>query len=322
MAEIMKVLPLQVDDNLLVGFETKDDAAVYKLEDDLAIIFTADYITPVIDDPYSFGQVAAANAMSDTYAMGGRPLLALNLCNFPPKGVEKKVLEEIVRGGADKVAEAGALVVGGHTVKDEELKYGLAVVGLVHPDLVVKNSTAKVGDKLILTKPIGTGVMITGYKKRITPEEAMARATASMAQLNNVACQAMMDVGVSACTDITGFGFAGHALGLAEASGVSLKIHMGAIPYFPESLELIRAGLKTGATEPNRALVLNRVEPRGIAPEEEMLLYDPQTSGGLLISVPAEKADGLLLRLKARGITSASIIGEVIGDLPSRMIVE
>ena len=323
LTDILKVLSFQGDENLLVSFDTRDDAAVYKIRDDLAIVFTADYITPVIDDPYLYGQVAAANSLSDIYAMGGRPLMALNLCNFPPRGVDKKVLEDIVRGGADKIREAGALIVGGHTVKDEELKYGMAVVGTIEPERVVKNSTAKVGDVLILTKPIGTGVMITSFKGKIISEEVMEKAVSTMAELNRAACEAMQEVGVSAATDITGFGFAGHALEMAEGSGVSLKVHFDAIPRFPESLELIRLGVRTGVTESNRLLTIEKIEfSSDLAPHEEMLFFDPQTSGGLLISVPADRAERLLSLLRERGVERAAIIGEVVPDSPPGLIVE
>ncbi len=318
----MAAMGVQTDENLLVSFDTKDDAGVYKISEDQALVLTVDYITPVTDDAFLYGQVAAANSLSDVYAMGGVPLLALNLCNFPATGVPKKVLENIIRGGYEKVREAGALIVGGHTVKDEEMKYGLSVVGTVHPDRVVRNSTAKAGDVLILTKPIGTGVMITGFKRKIVSEEVMTRAVQVMAELSKTAAEAMQEVGVNAATDITGFGLAGHGLEMAEGSGVTLRFQIGAIPRFPESVELNRAGLMTGNTEPNRVLAAGKVEVRNVPDEEESLIYDPQTSGGLLISVPAKRADLLLGLLKKRGVEQAAIVGEVLPQEAVRIILE
>lgn len=308
----MRAVSFPRDENLLVGMETLDDAGVYQICDDLALVQTVDYITPVVDDPYLFGQVAAANSLSDIYAMGARPLTVLNLCNFPDKGVELKVLQEIVRGGADKIREAGAVLVGGHTVKDEELKYGLAVTGVVHPEKVIRNCTAKPGDKLILTKPVGTGVLITGYKRKLIPEEVMVHAANRMAELNKMACQAMLAVGVNAATDVTGFGLAGHALEVANGSGLGIRLFMSAIPYFPETMDMIRQGVRTGMTASNKELVQDQIDFEDeISPEQEMLLYDPQTSGGLLIAVAGEKAERLLALMKEEGLEVATIIGEV-----------
>ncbi len=308
---------------LLVGMETMDDAGVYKLTDEVALVQTVDYITPVVDDPYLFGQVAAANSLSDVYAMGGRPLTAMNLCNFPGKGVDHKVLAEIVRGGLDKVREAEAALVGGHTVKDEELKYGLSVTGIVHPDKIVRNSTAQPGDKIILTKPIGSGVLITGYKLGIVSEEAMSKTAHMMASLNAVACQAMLEVGVHAATDITGFALAGHALEMASGSGVGIRIGLDALPYYPEARELIAQGVKTGATASNQQLVEGKVEfEPGIKEEEQMLFYDPQTSGGLFIAVAADRAEKLLSLLKERGVTESRLLGETFATESPKLVVK
>lgn len=315
-------ITLPWDENLLVGTETMDDAGVYKLTEEIALVQTVDYITPVVDDPYLYGQVAAANSLSDIYAMGARPLTAMNLCNFPAQGVEKKILEAIMRGGVDKVREAGAIIVGGHTVKDEELKFGLSVTGIVHPKKVIRNSTAKPGDKLILTKPIGTGVLITAFKMKLIGEEVMTRVALAMAELNRDACEAMLEVGVNAATDITGFALAGHALEVANGSGVGLRLAFDAIPYYKESLELIRRGLKTGSTAGNKELTAGQVYLEDdISPEEEMLLYDPQTSGGLFISVPEEKAERLLGLLHKRGVKDAAIIGQVFASPSPRLAV-
>lgn len=320
--EIMRGVTFHRDENLLVGMETLDDAGVYQICEDLALVQTVDYITPVVDDPYLFGQVAAANALSDVYAMGARPLTVLNLCNFPDKRVELKVLQEIVRGGADKIKEAGAVVVGGHTVKDEELKYGLSVTGVIHPDRIVRNCTAKPGDKLILTKPVGTGVLITGYKRMLIPEEVMVVAANIMAELNRVACEAMLAVGVNAATDITGFGLGGHTLEMANGSGVGIRLAISAIPHFPESMEMIRQGVKTGMTGSNKELVKEQIDfEAGISPEEKMLLYDPQTSGGLLIAVTSEKADRLIGLMKEQGLAHAAIIGETFAAATPRLVV-
>lgn len=308
---------------LLVGMETMDDAGVYKLTDEIALVQTVDYITPVVDDPFLFGQVAAANSLSDVYAMGGRPLTVLNLCNFPDKGVDHQVFAEIVRGALTKIRESGAVLVGGHTVKDEELKYGLSVTGVVHPDKIVRNSTAKPGDRIILTKPIGTGVLITGYKLGIVSPETMDKAAQMMASLNGAACEAMLEVGVHAATDITGFALAGHALEMASGSRVGIRIGLDALPYYPEALELIAQGARTGATTSNQQLVEGMVEfEPGIKEEEQMLFYDPQTSGGLFIALAADDADELLALLKERGVGEAKLVGETFATESPKLVVE
>ena len=300
------------DPNLLVGFETSDDAGVYQIAPDLALVQTLDFITPTHDDPYLFGQIAAANSLSDVYAMGGRPINAMNICCFPPEGVEPSILAEILRGGLSKIQEAGATLVGGHTVKDNELKYGLSVTGIIHPGRILRNSTCKHGDKLILTKKIGTGVIVTGYKNDLISSDSAEEAMRSMAILNKAASEAMLEVGVNACTDVSGFGLAGHLCEMASGSSVRINLNLLSIPVYPVSIELFGRGLRTGVTLSNkqsasRCVQLERELPR----EKEMILYDPQTSGPLVISVPPEKADLLVSKLKERGIQDASVIGDV-----------
>jgi selenide,water dikinase len=301
------------DPNLIVGFETGDDAGVYRLTDDLALVQTVDYITPVVDDPYLFGQVAAANSISDVYAMGGRPLTAMNLCNFPPRGIDKQSLRRILEGGYSKIQESGATLVGGHTVRDDELKYGLSVTGLIHPRHVKTNVGARPGDHLVLTKPIGTGVIITGYRRGLVSDELLERAVTWMATLNRTACETMLEFDTHACTDITGFGLSGHALGMARGSGVRMKIRFKDLPIYPESLDLIAQGVATSVTASNLQMAQDHLTFSGdFAEEESWLIVDPQTSGGLLISLPAEQAPALVARLRASGNTAAAVVGEVL----------
>lgn len=303
----------KTDPNLLVGFETGDDAGVYRLTDDLALVQTVDYITPVVDDPYQFGQVAAANSISDVYAMGGRPLTAMNCCNFPAKNIDKSALRRILEGGYSKIREAGATLVGGHTVRDDELKYGLSVTGVIDPKRILTNAAARPGDALLLTKPIGTGVIITGHRRGLVSEDLLQRAVGWMAMLNRVACETMLEFDPHACTDITGFGFAGHTLGMAKASGARLRVRFGDLPKYDESLELIGRGVATSVTEANLQVVQDALVFSGsFTDEEKMLVVDPQTSGGLLIALPADQAAGLAARLRQRGQTAAAVIGEVL----------
>ncbi|MCI0596645.1 MAG: selenide, water dikinase SelD, partial [candidate division Zixibacteria bacterium] len=309
---------------VLVGVETADDAGVYHLSDDINLVQTADFITPPVDDPFLYGRIAAANSLSDVYAMGGRPLTALNLCCFPPAGVDKEHLTEILRGGLEAIKEAGAALVGGHTVKDEELKYGLSVTGIVRKADIKRNSTAKVGDKLILTKPIGTGVIVGGTKRGLLPPDGVIRrAAAHMATLNATASKQMVEFGASACTDVTGFGLAGHAFEMAKGSGVGIRFWAGKVPHYPESLEMIRQGVRTGLTQPNFHSVEGHFKPDATLPQELVgLFFDPQTSGGLLISIAAEKASALLDVLHKDGIKEAEIIGEVFAAAGPQIVIE
>jgi len=315
-------LPLVDDPNLLVGLERADDAGVYKLNDELAIIQTIDFITPIVDDPYTFGQIAAANALSDVYAMGGKPLTAMNVVCFPIQSQDISVLGEILRGGWDKLLEAGVALVGGHSIEDPELKYGLSVTGVIHPSKIIAKSGAEVGDKLILTKPLGTGIVSTALKGGVAGEEAVAHIAASMTTLNQRASELMQDAGVHACTDITGYGLLGHACGMIEDGPVGMEIHVTAIPFFPEAKGFARMGLVPGGTQRNREFRLNMIEQAyEIGDDMGNILFDPQTSGGLLISVPAREAEAFLQNLHRNGIKDAAVIGEVVGEPKGRIII-
>lgn len=314
LSEIVRDFALAADDpNLIVGFDTGDDAGVYRITDDLALVQTLDYITPVVDDPYVFGQVAAANALSDVYAMGGRPLTAMNICNFPSKGIDNASLRRILEGGWNKIREAGATLVGGHTVRDDELKYGLSVTGLVDPKRVVTNAGARPGDRLVLTKPIGTGAIVTALRRGVASADLVARATGWMTMLNRAACETMLELEVHACTDITGFGLAGHAMTMARASRARLRIILGQVPRYPEAVEFLAQGLTTAMA----ASTFESIEPATRFPSDasdadRRLTVDPQTSGGLLIVLPGRQAADLTRRLRDRGLTEAAEIGEVV----------
>jgi len=300
-----------------------DDAGVYKLTDELAIIQTIDFFTPIVDDPYAFGQIAAANALSDVYAMGGKPLTVMNVVCFPVKSLDISVLKNILRGGLDKIREAGAILVGGHSIDDAELKYGLSVTGTVHPKRIVTNSGARAGDKLLLTKPLGTGIITTALKAGKVSEETAAKVTECMATLNNKAAELMQEVGVHACTDITGFGLLGHACQLAEESQVGLRIHFASVPFFAEAEEFANMGLYPGGSHRNKEFYSRRVEIAPSAPAHTQdILFDAQTSGGLFISLAPEAAQQLLDRLHEAGVPDAAIIGEVISKPERRVLVD
>ncbi len=287
--------------DLLVGRETSDDAGVVRVREDLALIQTLDFFTPIVDDPRMFGRIAAANALSDVYAMGGRPLTAMNIVGFPIKELPLVVLEEILLGGMEKVHEAGALLVGGHSIEDPELKYGLSVTGVAHPDRILRNSTARVGDVLLLTKPLGTGILATAGKAGLCPQDVLDTAVHWMEILNRDASEAALAVGVSAMTDVTGFGLLGHALEMAVGSGVTIEIRARDVPLIEGVIVLATSGMIPGGTFANRkwcekaVMVSDEVEPVAID-----VLTDAQTSGGLLIAVPASKAAKLHDELEAR----------------------
>ena len=303
--------------------ERAEDASVYKLTDDLAIVQTIDFFTPIVDDPYSFGQIAAANAMSDVYAMGGKPLTAMNVVCFPIKTMDISILKKILAGGVDKVHEAEAILVGGHSIEDEELKYGLSVTGTIHPAKVVVNNGARVGDRLILTKPLGTGIISTGLKGKVIDEEAMVKVIKSMATLNRKASELMQEIGVHACTDVTGFGLLGHAGEMIEGTDVAMLIHSATVPFFPEAKELAEMGMIPGGLHRNREFRLNMVEIAKEVPDYLAdILFDPQTSGGLLISVSEQKAPVLLERMHQEGIEEAVVIGEVVAKPQGKIIVD
>ena len=310
------------DPNLLVGLESGDDAGVYKLSDDLAIIQTIDFITPIVDDPYIFGQIAAANSLSDVYTMGGKPITAMNVVCFPTKTLDISVLGEILRGGLDKLREAGAVLLGGHSIEDPELKYGLSVTGVVHPANLITKEGAQIGDKLIITKPLGTGIVSTALKGGVAGKEAVAHITASMTTLNKRASELMIEAGAHACTDITGFGLLGHACGMIENSMVGMEINIAAIPVFPEARGFAEMGLVPGGTHRNKEFRLSMIEHAGVIDDDIWnILFDPQTSGGLLISIASADADTLIENLHRHGIEDAAIIGELIEESMGRITV-
>jgi selenide,water dikinase len=305
-----------------VGLEKADDAGVYKLTDDLAIVQTVDFFTPIVDDPYTFGQIAVANALSDVYAMGGKPLTALNIVCFPSKTLDISVLRDILRGGIDKMREAGVVLVGGHSVDDPELKYGLSVTGTVHPNRVLTKGGARPGDKLLLTKPIGTGIISTAVKGGMASDQVIKAVAQSMAALNKTASEVMLQVGVNACTDITGFGLLGHACEMIQDSHIGLRIHSASVPIFPETIEFANMGMIPGGTYRNKEFRSKMVDSAGIGDVMLDILFDPQTSGGLFVSVSADKASLLLARLKEAGVTDAAIVGEVVSHPEQRIVVE
>lgn len=315
MREIVKDLEPAGDPNLLVGFGTSDDAGVYRLDVERALVQTLDFITPVVDDPEVFGQVAAANALSDVYAMGGTPLTAMNICCFPGTGLDRSVLADILRGGAGKIREAGAALVGGHTVQDDELKYGLSVTGLVDPRRIVRNSTARPGDALLLTKPLGTGAIISAYRDRKVTDATLKEAVAEMTRLNATASRLMREHQASACTDITGFGILGHGLEMAAGSGAGIRLRAASVPRYEEALDLIRNGVGTRTTRCNLRLVRPHLRIDGELSEELLsLLVDPQTSGGLFIAIPEQRADALLAALQSAGELRSARVGEVFAS--------
>ena len=307
--------------DLLVGRETSDDAGVVRVREDLALVQTVDFFTPIVDDPFTYGRVAATNALSDVYAMGGRPLTALNIVCFPRKTLSLDVLRDVLRGGLETIREAGALLVGGHSVEDPELKYGLSVTGLVHPQRVVTNAGAQPGDRLILTKPIGTGVLGTALKGGMLDADAEAETVRWMTTLNRDAAEAMQEVGAHACTDVTGFGLLGHALELASASHVTIEIRAAAVPLIPEARDLAAKGLIPGGTHANRKYCERAVEVDAAVDSLTVdLLADAQTSGGLLIAVAPDRVDALHAALERRGVPHPEV-GEVIAASDGRLKV-
>ena len=310
------------DPNLIVGMERADDAGVYKLSDDLAIIQTVDFFTPIVDDPYMFGQIAAANALSDVYAMGGRPLTAMNIVCFPVKTMDISILRDVLKGGLDKMKEAEVTLVGGHSVEDSELKYGLSITGTIHPSKVLTNVGAKVGDSLILTKPLGTGIVNTAIKGGMATEEVIEVVTRHMSALNKTASEVMEEIGARGCTDITGFGLIGHAFEMIENTGKGIKIDASGIPVLPEAMNFAEMGLVPGGTYRNKEFRINQVDADQKVSHYLMdVLFDPQTSGGLLMAVPQERSGQMLKRLKEKGIEEAAIIGEVVNDPKERIVV-
>ncbi|WP_300754356.1 selenide, water dikinase SelD [uncultured Oscillibacter sp.] len=309
LARLLEGIRVHEDPNLLVGFDRSDDASVYKLSQDLALVQTVDFFPPIADDPYLFGQIAAANALSDVYAMGGEPKLCLNIMAVP-KDMPAEAVHALLRGGYDKVYEAGALITGGHSILDDEPKYGLAVTGFVHPDRMLTNSGAKPGDALLFTKPIGIGVLTTAAKADLAPPQAMERAYTLMTTLNKAARDVMVQYRVHACTDVTGFGLLGHGLEMAQGSGVELEIDVGAVDFIPEAAELARMGILPEGMYRNRSFAGDSVDPGMAELWQQDLLYDPQTSGGLLMAVDPEDAEALYEALRP-AVPSAQRIGTV-----------
>lgn len=309
LARLLEGIRVHRDPNLLVGFDRSDDASVYKISDELALVQTVDFFPPIADDPYLFGQIAAANALSDVYAMGGEPKLCLNICAVP-KDMPQEAVHDLLRGGYDKVYEAGALITGGHSILDEEPKYGLAVTGFVHPDKMLTNSGARPGDVLFFTKPLGIGVLTTAAKAGLAPPEAMDLAHRLMTTLNKAARDVMVRYRVHACTDVTGFGLLGHGLEMAQGSGVDLEIDVGAVDFLPAAAALAKMGILPEGMYRNRAFAEPSVDPGEAELWQQDLLYDPQTSGGLLMAADPADAEALFEALKP-AVPSAQRLGVV-----------
>jgi selenide, water dikinase len=308
---------------VLRSIDRLDDAGVYKISGEVAIIQTIDFITPIVNDPYSFGRIAAANSISDVYTMGGRPVTAMNVVCFPSGKMDISILREVLRGGLDKMQEAGVALMGGHSVSDPELKYGLSVTGVVHPDKVITNSGTRPGDSLVLTKPLGTGVMATALKNRVIDEASMAEVTESMTALNKTAAELMIEMGAHACTDVTGFGLVGHASHLVQEGGLGLELDFKALPSFPGVFDLLKKEIYPGGLGRNRAFYSPGVEFKGRLPlYRRNILFDPQTSGGLLIALSPEVAPELVERLHRAGVAGAVIIGRIIEQPDHKIIVK
>jgi selenide,water dikinase len=319
----MRDLPLVHDPNLLSGFEHAEDAGVYKISYNLDLVQTVDFFTPTVDDPFVFGQIAAVNALNDIYAMGAKPLTAMNIVCFPIKTMDKSILRDVLRGGLDKMREAGVLLVGGHSVEDNEIKYGLSVTGVVHPDKVLYNRGAKAGDKLILTKPLGTGIIGTAIKAQEASAEQIRKAVSMMTSLNKKASEMMVAASdIHACTDITGFGLLGHACEMIEGDTVGLRINSSALPVFDGVRDLMETGFVPGGLYRNRDFRIDQIVKEKSCPDWLFdLLFDPQTAGGLFFSLPADKAQNLVETMRASGITGAAVIGEVVKDHPGKIFV-
>ncbi len=313
MNALLETLPVGTDPNLIVGYDTSDDAGVYRLSESEAIVVTADFITPPTDDPETFGRVAAANAISDVYAMGGRPITCVNLVAFPAKKLPTETLAGIIRGAQEKIAESGAVLAGGHTVEDPEPKFGLAVTGLVHPDRVWRNSGARVGDALVLTKPIGSGVLLNANLKGWVSESDLAGCLATLETLNRRAAEIAAGHAIHAATDVTGFGLAGHALEMAKGADVLIRLERDAVPVLGGARAMYDKGMSTGSNESNEALVQPHLTWRGaFGRTDQSLFFDPQTNGGLLFALDAEEAPTLVQALSDGGIAAAAVVGSVL----------
>jgi selenide,water dikinase len=307
---VLHQLPAFEHPDVIVGTETSDDAGVFRLRPDLAIVNTVDFFTPIVDDPYVFGQIAAANALSDIYAMGAEPKTALNIVGFPKGALDLEVLREILKGGAERVKEAGAVIIGGHSIIDRELKYGMAVTGVVHPDRVIRNVGVQEGDALVLTKPLGTGIIATALKQRKASKESVREAVSSMVTLNRTGSEIMQNFPVHACTDVTGYALLGHATEMAMGSGVTIVLESARLPILRGAARLAKAGFLTGGCRRNREYLRDKIIVDRSIPEDLVeVAFDPQTSGGLLIALPAGEAPALVEELQASGIRAATIIG-------------
>jgi len=314
-------LPRNQDPNLLVGYETSDDAGIYRLTDELALITTADYITPPVNDPYVYGQIAAANAISDVYAMGGRPLTCLNLVSFPSKKLPPTTLHQIVAGALDKITESGAVLAGGHSIEDDEPKFGLAVTGLVHPQKFWTNTGARPGDVLVLTKPIGSGVLFNANLKKWVSADALAECLQILATLNKAATEVMTQFEIHAATDVTGFGLAGHGFEMARGSKVTLRITLEQVPIMRQALAMYRKGMRTGTNQFNRRMVGDALQFKVKLPDwHEEIVFDPQTSGGLLTAVPESQGHALIAALQKAGVDGV-IIGDVLAHDDSTYLI-
>ena len=312
--QVLNMLPKVEDPRLLVGTATADDAGVFQLTDNVTIVQTVDVFTPGVDDPYQFGRIAACNSLSDVYAMGGKPLTALSVIGFPIESLPHEVMADILRGGMDVLQEAGAIMLGGHSINDEELKFGLAVTGIIDSDRIMTNANAKPGDVLVLTKPLGTGIISLAHQIDIAPAGAMDAVTASMTTLNRTAAELMVEHGANACTDVTGFGLLGHLAQMVAESGVTAEIACSQLPLFAGVLDCAQKGSYSGANERNAESVEDRVTIADDIPKAtRAILFDAQTSGGLLISIPEARAESLVEKLHAQGVDAAAIIGRITG---------
>jgi len=319
---VLAGLPAISDPRVLVSANTCDDAGVYKLTDDLALVQSVDLFTPNVDDPYIFGQIAAANSLSDIYAMGGKPVSALSVVGFPIETMSHKIMNQMLRGGIDKMKEAGIEVIGGHSIKDTEIKFGFAVTGVIDPKKIITNDKAKAGDILILTKPLGTGVISFASQLDRASKEAMAVIGQSMAELNKVAAETMVEAGVTTAMDVTGFGLMGHLSEMVAQSGVTAEIYVDQVPFFEGVLDYVREDLISGSIERNREYAAQFVEVgEGVTEDVEIALYDPQTSGGFLIAVKEDHAEKFVTKLREKGLNSAAIIGKIIAKSEGKIIL-
>ncbi len=320
-AQVLRELPKSSHPDLLVGVEHFDDAGVYRINDSTAIVQTLDFFPPLVDDPYTFGRIAAANSLSDIYAMGGRPVTALNIVGFPDQEVPGEILVEILKGGQERVQHAGAVILGGHSVRDSEIKYGLSVTGLIHPDRILTNGGAQPGDNLVLSKPIGSGTLTSAAKSGKMAESDLAEAIDVMIELNHGAAEALRSVGVHAVTDITGFGLIGHAFEMAEASDAALHLDAGAVPLMENTLKLAGEGILTRAHKSTLTFIGDQLDSGSIDSVLLGVLADAQTSGGLLVSVPPDRTDALLAEFAQNKTAAAALIGRVQRHSSHRIVI-